>query len=368
MNKRDLQRLEGLLLLILLNKTKSKRLSASVIGISVDTLTKYINFLENDIGAKLQEPHKNGCFLTSKANELITKLKNLDIENWTVRSNKINIFDIKNVRGIFYLKAISFYRNKRNASQKLATSIETINLYIDYLQNALQVPLLYSDSHGTFLTDEGTAIIIKFDRINSFIKYIISQKATHNNNIRLALEKGINLSVNSLNEASSQDIIVFTDNPDLHTDEWDIAISFSKPHEKCLIIPYTRKIHCGFFASSEYMTNFGTPRDIDDVKNNHLVLDGRNQSYANENYCDFIDDCKKTKFIKNPNIALLDMVEYGAGICLIPLIIPKSNLVYLEHIPCNVEATLYLSIHKSFNNIPKYRQAIAHYQEMLELI
>ena len=62
MNKRDLQRLEGLLLLILLNKTKSKRLSASVIGISVDTLTKYINFLENDIGAKLQEPHKNGCF------------------------------------------------------------------------------------------------------------------------------------------------------------------------------------------------------------------------------------------------------------------------------------------------------------------
>ena len=42
MNKKDLQRLEGLLLLTLLHKTKNKRLSASVLGISVDTLTKYI--------------------------------------------------------------------------------------------------------------------------------------------------------------------------------------------------------------------------------------------------------------------------------------------------------------------------------------
>ena len=61
MNKRDLQRLEGLLLLALLHKTKNKRLSASVVGISVDTLTKYINFLEDDIGEKLQLNHKNSC-------------------------------------------------------------------------------------------------------------------------------------------------------------------------------------------------------------------------------------------------------------------------------------------------------------------
>ena len=80
MNKMDLQRLEGLLLLSLLHKTKNKRLSASIVGISVDTMTKYISFLENDIGTKLHLNRKNSCTFTSKGNELITKLKNLDIE------------------------------------------------------------------------------------------------------------------------------------------------------------------------------------------------------------------------------------------------------------------------------------------------
>ena len=137
MNKRDLQRLEGLLLLALLYKIKNKRLCASIVGISVDTLTKYINFLENDIGTKLQVSCKSSYLFTSKGTELISKLKTLDIENWQVQNKKINLFDLKNIRGVFYLKAISLFGNKRNASQRLATSIETINLYTKYLQHSL---------------------------------------------------------------------------------------------------------------------------------------------------------------------------------------------------------------------------------------
>ena len=368
MNKRDLQRLEGLMLLILFNKTKNKRLSASVVGISVDTLTKYINFLESDIGEKLLKSHKNCCILTSKANELVAKLKSLDIENWSINNSKINIFDIKNIKGVFYLKAISLSGNKRNASSMLATSIETLNSYIDYLQNSLQIPLMYCDNQGSYLTSEATAIIIKFDRINNFIEHIIQQRYRHDENIRLALENGINISINYLNGASSQDIIVFRDNPNMHADEWDVAISFSKPYNDNLIIVHKRKIRCGLFTSNEYITNFGKPQDIDDIKQNHLILDGRNRPYAEEDYCKFIDDCQRTKFIENSKISLLDTVGYGVGICLVPLIIPRGNLVYLDHIPCNIEATLYLLAHKSFNKNPKHRQTMINYKELLDQI
>lgn len=368
MNKRDLQRLEGLLLLNLLYKTKNKRLCASLVGISVDTLTKYISFLEDDIGVKLQLNYKNSCSFTSKGNELISKLKSLDIENWELENKKINLFNLKNIRGIFYLKAISLFGNKRNAALMLATSIETINLYVDYLQNSLQISLMKCDNQGSYLTNEGAVVIFKFDRVTQFINHLIKQKYNKNQNIRIALEKGINISMKSLSDDLEQDITVFTDNPDLHTNEWDIAISFSQPQSDNLIICYTRKIKCGFFASIEYLSTFGTPKDLDDIKQNHLILDGRNRPYADKNYCDFIDNCQKTRFIENSNIAILDTVSYGGGICLAPLTISRNNLVYLEHLSSNAEATLYLSIHKSFNSIPKYRKAMIECREALSLI
>ena len=368
MNKKDLQRLEGLLLLTLLHKTKNKRLSASVLGISVDTLTKYITFLENDIGAKLHTNNKNSCMLTTKAYEIVSKLKNLDIENWVVNHKKINLFDLKNIRGIFYLKAISLYGNKRNASQMLATSIETINLYVDYLQNSLQVILMKCDTQGSYLTSDGFAIIIKFDRIIKFINFLIKQKYAKESSIRLALEEGIDISISLLHITSGQDITVFVDNPDLHANDWDISISFSEPHSDNLIVFYKRKINCGFFASNDYLTNFGIPKDLEDIKKNHIVLDGRTRPYADKNYCEFVDDCQNTRFIENSNIAILDMVKYGAGICIAPLTIPRNNLVYLDHLSCHAEATLYLSIHKSFNGILKYRQAISDYRDLLSLI
>lgn len=368
MNKKDLQRLEGLLLLSLLHKTKNKRLSASIVGISVDTMTKYISFLENDIGTKLHLNRKNSCTFTSKGNELITKLKNLNIENWKVNNKRINLFDLKIIRGIFYLKAVSLYRNKRNASQILATSIDTINFYINHLQTSLQSELIKCDTQGSYLTNDGFSIIFKFDRITKFINFLIKQRYNRDKIIRLAIEKGINLSINTSNSSPVQDIIVFVDNPDLHTDDWDIAISFSKPQSDNLIVSYKRKVNCGFFASIDYLNNYGIPDNLSDIKKNHIILDGRTRPYADDKYCEFIDECENTRFIESANIAILDMVSYGVGICLVPLTIPRNDLIFLEHLSYSAEATLYLITHKSFNNIPKYRKAIDGCRKILDSI
>ena len=241
-------------------------------------------------------------------------------------------------------------------------------MYIGYLQNSLQLPLMNCDNQGSYLTNEGAIIIIKFDRIINFINHLIKQKYNTNKNIRLALEKGIDISASVLNDHSYQDITVFTDNPDLHLSEWDIAIGFSKPQSENVIVFYSRKIKCGFFASIDYLSNFGTPKDLEDVKKNHLILDGRNRSYADKNYCEFIDDCQNTRFIENSNIAILDTVVHGSGLCLAPLSIPRNNLVYLEHLSCNAEATLYLYVHKPFTCISRYRQAMDNYRKALSLI
>ena len=209
---------------------------------------------------------------------------------------------------------------------------------------------------------------MKFDRIAKFINHLIEQKYNTNKYIRVAFEKDIVIPASSFTIIADQDITVFSNNPNLHVNEWDIAISFSEPNSDNLIVYYTRKVKCGFFASIEYLSKFGMPKNIEDIKQNHLVIDGRNQPYADKNYCDFIDECQNTKFIENLDIAIPDTVSYGCGICLVPLTIPRNNLVYLDHISSNAEATLHLSIHKSFNCIPKYRQAMNTYRDVLNLI
>ena len=54
-------------------------------------------------------------------------------------------------------------------------------------------------------------------------------------------------------------------------DDWDIAISFSKPQSDNLIVSYKRKVNCGFFASIDYLNNYGIPDNLSDIKKNHII-------------------------------------------------------------------------------------------------
>lgn len=364
--KRNLKCLEGLLLLISLLNTKSKRQTAAAMGLSVDTVTKYIVSLEANAGSKLLINYRHNCVLTTRGRELAEKARGVYVNDWLINHKNFNLLSLKNLRGIFYLKAISVYGNKRNASQMLAASVETINSYIEDLENFLEIPLLRSDNQGSHLTFSGQKLLSKFDTLLDILTYINKlRKVNKEQKIRLALASDIDFTASGQNTYIRQDIVVFADDPNLHTEDWDIAITYSEPSATDLIILHQQKIPCGFFASQKYLDQFGLPKDIPDIQKNHRVLDGSNRPYADKKYRSLIQNCQKICPISNSNIILPDMARYGVGICIVPLTISQNNLIHLDYLPCEAKATLYLSAHKDLKEQPKYQIIIDSCRQML---
>lgn len=366
LTKRNLKCLEGVLLLILLLKKHSKRQTAVTACISIDTLSKYISFLEADLGVKLIKGfHK--CKLTDKATEIAKDLLHIYHEEWDVESQNLDLLNLKNLRGVFYLKAISLYGNKRNVSIGLSASVETINGYIKYLEDVMGTTILKTDNHGSYPTSKGREIIKKADILLKALNYLQKIRFIYKDKkIRLALSREIDAAIIPIIDINiKQDIMTFADDPNLHTEDWDIAITYSEPNSSDLVVIYQKQIPCGFFASKEYIDKFGRPKDIDDIQHNHRILDGSSRPYADKKYRNMLQHCQIVCPINNVNIILTDMACHGAGICIVPITVAKDNLVYLDDLPCESKATLYLSAHKDLKDIPVFQSAINQYSNAL---
>lgn len=366
LTKRNLKCLEGILLLILMFKKQSKRQTAAKASISIDTLSKYISFLEADLGVKLIKGfHK--CELTEKAKEIAKNLLQLYNETWLQKNEDISLLNLKNLRGVFYLKAVALYGNKRNASLSLSASVETINGYIQYLEKILGLVVIKTDNHGSYPTSKGKEIIQNAEILLEALNYLQKIRFIYKDKkIRLALSREIDAAIVSVADVNmKQDIITFADDPNLHSEDWDIAITYSEPVASDLIIISQKQIPCGFFASKEYLDKFGRPKDIDDILHNHRILDGSSRPYADRKYRNMMQHCQIVCPISSVNIILTDMACNGAGICIVPITVSKDNLVYLEELPCESKATLYLSAHKNLKDIPVFQSAINKYSNLL---
>lgn len=364
--KRNLKSLEGLLLLILLFKTRSKRQAAAKACISIDTFTKYIAFLEADLGVKLLLGSHN-CELTDKAKELVHKIQPIYAGSWLPERKDFNLLNLKNLRSVFYLKAVSIYGNKRNASQTLAASVETINGYIKYLEKTLGLTIMKTDNHGSYPTVSGKKILLEADQLLDMINYLKKiRQLNKDKKIRLALAREIDAAIVTVTDISTkQDIMTFADDPNLHAEDWDIAITYSEPAAADLVTICRYNIPCGFFASREYLNKFGRPKDLDDMQHNHRILDGSSRPYADKKYRNLLQNCDIICPINSVNIILTDMACNGAGICIVPLTIAKDNLVYLDNLPCESTATLYLSVHKDIKDLPLFKVALNKYNDLL---
>ena len=75
--KRSLQNLNALMMLMEVDKYRSKRKVAENINTSIDTINKYLRNLEQNLGVQLVVNSTNGCKLTLRAKNMIEKLQNI---------------------------------------------------------------------------------------------------------------------------------------------------------------------------------------------------------------------------------------------------------------------------------------------------
>lgn len=70
-SKKDLMNMEGIMMLHAIKKGGGKRNAAKFLNTSIDTLNKYLNNLEYELGVKLVASDEKGCVLTEKGEAVV---------------------------------------------------------------------------------------------------------------------------------------------------------------------------------------------------------------------------------------------------------------------------------------------------------
>ena len=70
-SKKDLMNMEGIMMLHAIKKSSGKRNAAKFLNTSIDTLNKYVNNLESELGVKLVASDEKGCTLTPKGEKVV---------------------------------------------------------------------------------------------------------------------------------------------------------------------------------------------------------------------------------------------------------------------------------------------------------
>lgn len=126
-------------------------------------------------------------------------------------------------------------------------------------------------------------------------------------------------------------------------DDFDLAIVYHKPDPKKFKILMTNTLRFGLFASADYLTRFGYPKDRDDVRKNFKIIERENYAYAWPEWKEFVS---KSQVVATTNSSsmLMRLTQEGVGIALHPIGTARrtNNLVELNKIKFNLTHDFWL--------------------------
>lgn len=291
--------------------------------------------------------------------------------------------DINTIESLLLFMAVTQHSNKRKASEALNTSVDTINKYIDNLEQDLSLKLLYSDSRGTNLTENGRKILASAEQITDIIHSMYSATIENTDalsdcsgKIRVAMSLGINTNLRPgyVREFFDRypDISVIStvtpEAPKLDDMTYDIALTNRKPTSPNVVVIREIKVEYGFFASPEYLDAHGYPIDFDEMIAAHRILTTADSADYISGWKDALKKARFVNFNTTSHNSLVALVHAGLGIAALPLFYKREGLVCLDNLFCESSLKFYLCAHKNVKDIPRVRAVINFYTAMLDKI
>ncbi len=308
---------------------------------------------------------------------LISELSDhLEIMETTASEEKmINKKDMSILESILYLRAIEQCSGKRKASETLGTSVDTINKYIDNLESYFGIKLLSTNGRGSDLTETAKRIVDKTAKIKEALEDIYNIKL---NNQEIKGEVRVFMALGYASYIVPQDLSeLFDVFPELHINsitamdtsafnikDVDIAITSQEIDTQDIVLIGEKKVHCGFFASSQYLAQNGYPVDLDDMVKKHRLITQHDylltrvlgeEKFNKANIC----------FKSNNTLALINALENNTGIGIMPLSFALHGLVCLDNIPCDCPITYHLYANRLTKDIPRVRTLINFYKDIM---
>ncbi|MBU4530026.1 MAG: LysR family transcriptional regulator [Hoeflea sp.] len=172
----------------------------------------------------------------------------------------------------------------RKAAEELGISVNTARRTISRLEDQLGYPLLFRESEGARLTDEGRRVVLAARDVESSVSDMWRVAALAEREasgpIRLAITEGLGSFwltpriVDYINDTGGQNRIELQcamRSVDVLRMEADISVQLEKPNRPELKAKRLGYLHLKPFASTSYLEKFGRPKGVADMVNHRVV-------------------------------------------------------------------------------------------------
>lgn len=172
----------------------------------------------------------------------------------------------------------------RKAAEELGMSVNTVRRTISRLEDILGYPLLFRESEGVRLTDEGRRVVLAARDVENSVSdmWRVASMAERDANgpIRLAITEGLGSFwltpriVDYMNDTGAQNRIELQcamRSVDVLRMEADISVQLERPNRPELKTKRLGYLHLKPFASRSYLERFGHPKNVADMVNHRVV-------------------------------------------------------------------------------------------------
>ena len=284
--------------------------------------------------------------------------------------------DMSVLESILFLRAIERCGGKRKASEFLGTSVDTINKYIENLEKYLDVKLISTNGRGSDLTNIAHQIVEKSAQIKGILDEISDIRLVNKEikgEVRVFMALGyasymVPQDLSSFFDAYpdiSINSITSTDVSSVDTKEIDIAVTYEEINDYNTVQIAESTVHCGFFASSEYLAKKGYPADLNDLVAHHRLIT-KHDSMLRKVLGDKKFQEAKICFTSNNTLSLINALNNNTGVGIMPLSFALQGLVCLDNIVCDCPVTYHLYANRHTKDIPRVRMLINFYKDIMD--
>ncbi len=281
---------------------------------------------------------------------------------------------------IWAREVLSFLETARNGTingtaENNGMKQSNLSKTLKSLEDKLQCQLLERNYNGVKLTENGKEVFkiaCDIDKVIYKVKNFTASDMNVSGKIRLWTSDG--LGTGYLSSCLSSFVAKY---PDIKTDiecslerpsfsAVDVAVVYDEPEYDDSEIVSQYELKFGLFASMEYLSKYGVPRDIKDLQKNHRICNRENFASVWPQWKNIIDGAEHVVATTNSSAMLLRMTCDGIGIALHPLAIGKKekDLMHLSQIGVELSHPFWIVSHKTGQDIPKIKALIDHIKEV----
>jgi DNA-binding transcriptional LysR family regulator len=236
-----------------------------------------------------------------------------------------------------------------HGGDKLGLSQSAVSRQVSALEHELKVPLFHRHARGLLLTEQGELLFRTtqelFAKLESTKLLLTDSRERPHGDLRVTTSVGLGGGwlapllgeFLDLYPEICVTLLLSDDELDLAMREADVGIRLRQPTQSELIQRKLFPVHYHVYASPDYITRFGRPRDVADLDNHRIVgFAGLVPSFLQPlNWLAFAG--REDREPRQPNVSVNNMlglkraVEGGVGIGVLPqyLIEADSSLVRL---------------------------------------